>query len=231
MRLLAWPWILASATLAAQQTTLPDTMDTSERPSPRIIIDPREFIAVDLLDPAFDRNNPRYRRLLPETLRETRPPSPMLKSSLGAAFSVRENQPAIELTFGEQPALGETLGMRVNRLEIEPAVVNLTVGDSFSLDQLIVRAYDADGEFVEHAPLQLEIEGPQGFIDPNAFELDGKTLSILARGIGRLWVTSILPGRLGENFSLPMVVVARNADTSEIRLSSRVYENVPASPP
>ena len=79
--------------------------------------------------------------------------------------------------------------------------------------------------------LQLEIEGPKGFIDPNAFELDGKTLSILARGIGRLWVTSILPGRLGENFSLPMVVVARNADTSEIRLSSRVYENVPASPP
>ncbi len=231
MRLLAWPWILASATLAAQQTTLPDTMDTSERPSPRIIIDPREFIAVDLLDPAFDRNNPRYRRLLPETLRETRSPSPMLKSSLGAAFSVRENQPAIELTFGEQPALGETLGMRVNRLEIEPAVVNLTVGDSFSLDQLIVRAYNADGEFVEHAPLQLEIEGPKGFIDPNAFELDGKTLSILARGIGRLWVTSILPGRLGENFSLPMVVVARNADTSEIRLSSRAYENVPASPP
>jgi hypothetical protein len=121
--------------------------------------------------------------------------------------------------------------MRVSRLEINPAVVNLTVGDSFSLDQLIVRAYDVDGEFVEHAPLQLEIEGPEGFMNPNVFELDGKTLNILARGIGRLWVTSVLPGRLGENFSLPIVVVARNVGTSEIHLSSRVHENVPTSPP
>lgn len=229
MRLLAWPWLLASATLAAQTTPFnpPGAGDPNDPP---IVMDPREFIAVDVLDPDFDPNDPRYRGLLPEEIRQPRPPIPVLRTSLGEAFSVRENQTAIELTFGEQPALGETLGVRVNRLEIQPAVLELTIGESFSLEQLVVRAYGVTGELVEHAPLRLELEGPEGFVDLAAFELDSKTLDTLTRGIGRLWVTSMLPALLTEPFTLPVVMIVRDPGAPRTRLSSRIYENVPASP-
>jgi len=229
-RLLAWLWLLASGSLAAQTTPLGPS-ELGDPATTRIPMDPREFIAVDPVDPEFDPNNPRYRVLLPEELRAPRPPTPVIRATLGEAFSEREGQAGIELTFGEQAALGETLGLRVNRLAIEPAVVELTVGETFALDQLRVRAYGTTGELVEHAPLRLEIEGPEGFVDLVAFELDGRTLNGLTRGIGRLWVTSMLPALLAENFSLPVVIIVREPGEPRNRLSSRRYQNVPASPP
>ena len=229
-RLFAWPWLLASAALAAQTTPFGPS-DLDDPASQTVIIDPRELIAVDMLDPEFDPNDSRYRALVPESIRPVRPPVPIVRTSLGAAFSVRENQTAIELTPGEQPALGETLGMRVGRLAVEPAVVALTVGESFALDALGVRAYGTTGELIEHAPLSLELEGPEGFIDLEAFAADARTLRALSRGIGRIWVTSVLPALLTEPFSLPVVLIVREPGGRAVRLSSRTYENVPASPP
>ena len=229
-RLLIWPGLLAATALAAQTTPFGPT-GTAD-PADAAQMDPGEFIAVDFLDdPNFDPNDPRYRPLIPEEIRPARPPTPVIRTPLGDAFSVRENQAGIELTFGEEPALGETLGMRVSRLAVEPAVVELTVGEAFALDQLTVRAYGTTGELVEHAPLTIELEAPEGFVDMEGFELDQKTLRTRNRGIARIWITSVLPALLTEPFSLPVVLIARNPDRRDTGLSSRVYENVPASPP
>lgn len=205
-----WPGLMASAALAAQTTPL---------------------APVDMDDPDFNPSDPRYRTLVSEELRPLRPPIPVIKTPLGNAYSVRENQATIELTYGEEPALGETLGMRVNRLAVESTVVELTVGEVFELDQLTVKAYGATGELVEHAPLTIELEGPEGFLDLEGFQIDSKTLRTRTRGIGRLWVTSVLPALLTEPFSLPVVLIVRDPGRPDFSLSSRVYENVPASPP
>ena len=190
-------------------------------------------IAIDPLNPRLDPDEPWAiapgGRVIPRR-RASRAPIPVFKAPLHDAFSTRRDDSGIELTFGGQPALGGSLGMRVNRLEIEPTVVELRVGESFDLDELTVRAYDAPGELVERAPLRLEIEGPQGFVDMAAFERDGTTLTASARGVGRIWVTSLLPARLGDPFTLPVVVNVRELDSPGVRLSSRIYENVPATP-
>lgn len=226
---MAWPWLLASATLAAQTTPFQPTVVDDPADAPEVM-DPRDFIAVEIRDPEFDPNDPRFRALIPEEIRPARPPTPVVRTPLGDAFSVRENQTAIELTLGEQPALGETLGVRVNRLTVEPAIVELTIGESFRLDQLVVRAYGTTGELVEHAPLRLELEAPEGLIDLDGFEADGRTLDTLTHGIGRLWVISILPALLTEPFAMPVVLIVQDPDRPRSGLSSRVYENVPPSP-
>ena len=191
------------------------------------------IIAIDPLNPRLDPDEPWAigpgGRVIPQR-RAPRPPIPVFKAPLHDAFSTRRDRSGIELTFGGQPALGGTLGMRVIRLEIEPTAVELMVGESFDLGDLTVRAYGAAGEVVERAPLRLEIEGPQGFIDMTAFERDGRTLTALARGVGRIWVTSLLPARLGEPFTLPVVLYVRTTDGPGARLSSRIHENVPATP-
>ena len=231
---LAVLWWCLAGPAAAQSVELPD---------PHSAIDP-EIAASDdpeidadttpVFPPGFDpivaivAIDPRNPRLDPD--RASRAPTPVFKAPLHDAFSTRRDDSGIELTFGGQPALGGSLGMRVNRLEIEPTVVELRVGESFDLDELTVRAYDAPGELVERAPLRLEIEGPQGFVDMAAFERDGTTLTASARGVGRIWVTSLLPARLGDPFTLPVVVNVRELDSPGVRLSSRIYENVPATP-
>lgn len=186
---------------------------------------------VDMDDPDFDPSDPRYRTLVSEEREPIRPPIPVIKTPLGNGYSVRENQATIELTYGEEPALGETLGMRVNRLAVESATVELTVGEAFELDQLTVRAYGTTGELVEHAPLAIELEGPEGFVDLEGFQVDSKTLRTRTRGIGRLWITSVLPALRTEPFTLPVVLIVRDPNRPNFSLSPRVYENVPASPP
>lgn len=232
-----WLWLLASMPLAAQTTAPFDPANPARQTFPQTpgamtSMGPEQVIAIDPLDPRLNADEPWILgpdgRPIPQS-RDPRPPTPVFEASLGQAFSVREDEPAIELTFGEQPALGETLGVRISRLEIEPAVIELTVGQSFLLDQLMVKAYSATGEFVEHVPLTLGIEGPEGFVDMPAFGLDGKTLPTLTRGIGRIWVTSVLPALLTDPFSLPVVVIVREPGTGSTGLSNRIYENVPAS--
>ena len=166
-----------------------------------------------------------------EELRPVRPPIPIIKTPLGSGYSIRENQATIELTYGGEPALGETLGMRVNRLAVESTVVELTVGEVFELDQLTVSAYGTAGELVEHAPLTIELEGPEGFVDLEGFQVDSKTLRTQTRGIGRLWITSVLPALRTEPFTLPVVLIVREPGRPNFSPSSTVYENIPASPP
>ena len=190
-------------------------------------------IAVNPLNPRLDQEQPWQitddGRVIPQR-RAPRPPIPVFRTPLTDAFSSRSEDGAIELTFGGQTSLGGSLGVRVSRLETAPPVVELTVGESLALDDLTIRAYDADGELVERAPLRLEIEGPEGFVDMTAFDEDKRTLAAVARGIGRIWVTSLLPTRQDEPYSIPVVLVIREAGSRGARMSARIHENVPASP-
>ncbi len=191
------------------------------------------IIAVHPLNPRLNQAQPWQitddGRVIPQR-RAPRPPIPVFRASLTDAFSSRNEDGAIELTFGGQTSLGGTLGMRVSRLETAPAVVGLTVGEALALDDLTVRAFDEDGELVERAPLRLEIEGPEGFVDMTAFEQDKRTLAALARGIGRIWVTSLLPTRQDEPYSIPVVLVIREPGSRGARMSARTHENIPVSP-
>ena len=191
------------------------------------------IIAVHPLDPRLDQQAPWLitddGTVIPQR-RAPKPPIPVFRAPLTDAFSSRTENGAIELTFGGQTSLGGTLGLRVSRLETMPAVVELAVGESLALDDLTVRAFDAEGELVERAPLRLEIEGPEGFVDMAAFELDKRTLSAVARGIGRIWVTSLLPTRQDEPFSIPLVLAVREPGSQGARPSARIHENEPASP-
>ena len=191
------------------------------------------IIAVDPLNPRLDQEQPwqftSEGRVIPQR-RAPRPPIPVFRAPLTDAFSSRLDGGTIELTFGGQTSLGGTLGVRVSRLETAPAIVELAVGDSFALGDLAVRTYDADGEPVARAPLRLEIEGPEGFVDMAAFGRDNSTLTALSRGIGRIWVTSLLPASQDEPFSIPVVIEVRDRADSSVHMSSRIYENVPATP-
>ena len=191
------------------------------------------IIAVDPLNPRLDREQPwqitAEGRVIPQR-RAPRPPIPVFRAPLTDAFSSRRDGGAIELAFGGQTALGGTLGVRISRLETTPAIVELTVGDALALDDLVVRAFNADGEPVERAPLRLEIEGPEGFVDMAAFQRDNSTLTALSRGIGRIWITSLLPAAQAEPFSIPVVIAVRDTAGSGVHMSSRIYENVPATP-
>lgn len=191
------------------------------------------IIAVHPLDPRLDQQAPWLitddGTVIPQR-RAPKPPIPVFRAPLTDAFSSRTETSAIELTFGGQTSLGGTLGVRVSRLETMPAVVELAVGESFPLDDLTVRAFDTDGEPVARAPLRLEIEGPEGFVNMEAFEQDNRTLSALARGIGRIWVTSLLPAQQNEPFSIPVVLAVREPGSQGARPSARIHENVPASP-
>lgn len=191
------------------------------------------IIAVDPLNPRLDQEQPwqitSEGRVIPQR-RAPRPPIPVFRAPLTDAFSSRLDGGTIELTFGGQTSLGGTLGVRVSRLETTPAIVELTVGDSLALDDLAVLAFDADGEPVERAPLRLEIEGPEGFVNMAAFERDNRTLTALSRGIGRIWFTSLLPASQDEPFSIPVVIAVRNTAGSGAHMSSRIHENIPANP-
>ena len=190
-------------------------------------------IAVHPLNPRLNQEQPwqitAEGRVIPQR-RAPRPPVPVFKAPLTDAFSSRREDGPIELTFGGQTSLGGTLGIRVSRLETTPALVELTVGESLDLDDLTIQAFDADGELVQRAPLRLEIEGPEGFVDMTAFERDKRTLAAVARGIGRIWVTSLLPTRQNEPFSIAVVLVIREPGSQGARPSSRIHENVPESP-
>ena len=219
-------WMIAVSVSLEAQTTPFDPSDPYDPANPGL---PVELpIAIDLLDPNV--LDPDGIALLPVPERKPIPPIPLFKATLDYGFSVRENETAIELTRGEPPAIGETLGLLVNRLETEPTVVRLTVGESFSLGDLSVRAYGRNGEFMEHVPLTLEIEGPEGFVDMAGFEADGETLLTLTRGIGRLWVSSLVSSQSNENYSIPVVLIVREPTRPPPRFSSEVVESIPASP-
>ncbi len=190
-------------------------------------------ISVYPLNPRLDQEQPWQftpeGRVIPRR-REPRPPIPVFRAPLANALSSRGQDGAIELTLDGQPSLGATLGIRISRLETAPALIELTVGETLALDGLDVRAYDSEGEQVDRTPVRLEIEGPEGFVDMVAFERDRTTLRTLDTGIGRIWVTSLLPTSRPEPVSIPLVLAVREAGGKGVRMSTRIYENVPEAP-
>ena len=223
----------APDTLAAPASRAADFGAPGEDGTPAFPQGLDPVIAVNPLNPRLDQEQPWQitddGRVIPQR-RAPRPPIPVFRAPLTDAFSSRGENGPIELTFGGQTSLGGSLGVRISRLETAPAVVELTVGESVALDDLTVRAYDADSEMVERTPLRLEIEGPEGFVDMAAFARDRRTLAAVSRGIGRIWVTSLLPTQQDEPFSIPVVLTIREPGSRGTRMSATIHENVPASP-
>ncbi len=130
-------------------------------------------------------------------------------STFGQAYSLGEDDTELDVEpyEGTGPAVGATLGLRVNRLEIEPVEIELATGETYSLRQLRVRAYGREGVLVERAPLTIAYEAPENVVGLALFAIDGHSIRAVQPGIGRLWVTSIAPTIRGENFTLPVVLI------------------------
>ena len=128
---------------------------------------------------------------------------------IGQAYSYAQGQTQLEVELfdGTGPSVGGSLGLRVNRLEIQPVKIELEMGESYSLRDLSVRAFGSNNVFVEEAPLTITLEAPDDLIELAAFRADGHTLRANQPGIGRLWINSMAPAFRGENFQLPVVLV------------------------
>lgn len=133
----------------------------------------------------------------------------IITTTFGQAYSYAESQAQLDVVAyeGTGPAVGTSLGLRVNRLEIEPVTIELEMGDTFSLRELAVRAFSRNNLFVESVPLTIMLEAPDDLIAFELFSADGHTLLADQPGIGRLWINSVLPPVRGERFSLPVVIV------------------------
>ncbi len=136
-------------------------------------------------------------------------------TTFGQAYSYRESDTEFDVAAyeGSGPAVGASLGLRINRLEIEPVLIELEMGETFSLRNLSVRAFGRHNDFVERAPLTMELEAPDDLIAFDLFSADGHTLRADQPGIGRLWINSIAPPVRGESFSLPVVIVVNGRRT------------------
>lgn len=133
----------------------------------------------------------------------------IVESTFGQAYSLGEEDTELDVEpyEGTGPAVGGSLGLRVNRLEIEPVEIELALGETYSLRQLRIRAFGRDGVLVERAPLTIAFEAPENVVGLALFAIDGHSIRAVQPGIGRLWVTSIAPTIRGENFSLPVVLI------------------------
>ncbi len=133
----------------------------------------------------------------------------IIQATFGQAYSQREGQTGLDVQpyEGSGPALGGSLALRVNRLEIEPVEIEFETGETYSLRELNIRAFGTNGVLVERAPLTIALEAPENMIGVALFAIDGHSIRALQPGIGRLWVTSLAPTLRGENFRLPVVLI------------------------
>jgi hypothetical protein len=133
----------------------------------------------------------------------------IISTTFGQGYSYAEGDTAFEVEAydGTGPALGGTLGLRVNRIEVEPLKIELEMGETFSLRDLAVHAWGRDNAYVESAPLTVTLEAPDDLIDLELFNADGHTLRAAQPGIGRLWLYSIAPPVRGDNYATSVVIV------------------------
>ena len=133
----------------------------------------------------------------------------IIQSTFGQAYSLSEDDTELDVASyeGSGPAVGGTLGLRVNRLEIEPVKIEFESGETYSLRQLRIRAFGRNSVLVERAPLTIALEAPENVIGLALFAIDGHSIRALQPGIGRLWITSLAPTVRGENFRLPVVLI------------------------
>lgn len=139
-------------------------------------------------------------------------PPPAMVTPLALAHTPEEGTTRLEVEAWQEegPALGGTVGWRVDYFTVMPAPIRLNVGDTFDLTQLRIEAYGLNGNVVGAAPLKLELEAPDGLIDL-ALATENHELVALRPGIGRLWIESYLPRGTGsgERYRLPVVILAR----------------------
>ncbi len=133
----------------------------------------------------------------------------IIETTFGQGYSLAEGETEfdVEAYDGTGPAVGGTLGLHVNRIEIEPVKLELEMGETFSLHDLKVRAFGRNNSFVGSAPVTIRLEAPSDLIGLELFTADGHTLRADQPGIGRLWIYSIAPPVRGENYSVPVVLV------------------------
>ncbi len=88
----------------------------------------------------------------------------IVRSTFAQAYSLGEDDTELDVEAYEPlgPAVGTMIGLRVNRIEIEPVQITLETGEVYSLRELRIRAFGTEGVLVEHAPLAIEIEAPLG---------------------------------------------------------------------
>jgi hypothetical protein len=139
----------------------------------------------------------------------------IVRSTFGQAYSLSEEETELDVQAYEPlgPAIGAAIGLRVNRIEIEPVAITLETGEVYSLRELRIRAFGTEGVLVEHAPLAIELEAPENVIDLALFAIDGHSIRAIQPGIARLWVTSLIPTRRGDTFSLPVVIIVTGQRT------------------
>ena len=107
------------------------------------------------------------------------------------------------------PILSEILasGVMVERLKISPSEIRLEVGETFSLQQLRITAFDPDNNIQEHVPLTLDLEGPAEMLDFEDFKVYGDEIRAAQPGHAKIWITSGLPSSSGENIKQSILVV------------------------
>lgn len=139
----------------------------------------------------------------------------IVRSTFGQAYSLSEEETELDVQAYEPlgPAIGAAIGLRVNRIEIEPVAITLETGEVYSLRELRIRAFGTEGVLVEHAPLAIELEAPENVIGLALFAIDGHSIRAIQPGIARLWVTSLIPTRRGDTFSLPVVIIVTGQRT------------------
>ncbi len=139
----------------------------------------------------------------------------IVRSTFAQAYSLGEDDTELDVEAYEPlgPAVGTMIGLRVNRIEIEPVQITLETGEVYSLRELRIRAFGREGVLVERAPLALELEAPENVIGLALFAIDGHSIRAIQPGIARLWVTSLIPTRRGETFSLPVVLIVTGQRT------------------
>ncbi len=139
----------------------------------------------------------------------------IVRSTFGQAYSLSEEETELDVQAYEPlgPAIGAAIGLRVNRIEIEPVAITLETGEVYSLRELRIRAFGTEGVLVEHAPLAIELEAPENVIGLALFAIDGHSIRAIQPGIARLWVTSLIPTRRGDTFSLPVVLIVTGQRT------------------
>lgn len=139
----------------------------------------------------------------------------IVRSTFGQAYSLGEEETELDVQAYEPlgPAIGAAIGLRVNRIEIEPVAITLETGEVYSLRELRIQAFGTEGVLVEHAPLAIELEAPENVIGLALFAIDGHSIRAIQPGIARLWVTSLIPTRRGDTFSLPVVIIVTGQRT------------------
>ena len=140
------------------------------------------------------------------------PPPVAVVTDIAVAYAPSDGTQRLQVDAWEEdgPATGSLMGARVDYFTVEPATIELFSGASFELDELTILAHGLNGELVGGAPLKLTLEAPEGLIDI-ALAVQDQRLLAMQRGIGRLWIESLLlrGTGTGERYRLPVVIIVR----------------------